>query len=254
MTNILETFSLQNQVALVTGASRGIGLAIAQVFGAAGARLAIVARDAERLEKTAQGLRDDGFEVLALAGDVSVEADVNHIVSRVIAEYGRVDILVNNAGLLQSGPITNFSAADWEGMLAVNLNSAFYFCRAVSPLMIEQKSGRIINVASVSAQTGGVAGSVQYAASKGGMISMTKALSRDLAPYNITANAIAPGQIETDMGGLTGERRERMLQMIPLGRLGTPQDIAYAALFLASNAASYVTGATLDVNGGVYKR
>lgn len=254
MSPIETLFSLQNQTALITGASRGIGFSIAQLLGAAGARLAIVARDAQRLEQAAQTLRADGYEVLALAGDVSVEADVNNIVSRVVAEYGRIDILVNNAGLLQAGPITNFSAADWEGMIAVNLNSAFYFCRAVSPLMMEQKSGRIINVASVSAQTGGVAGSVQYAASKGGMISMTKALSRDLAPYNITANAIAPGQIETDMGALTGERREQMLHMIPLGRLGTPQDVAYAALFLASNAASYVTGATLDVNGGVYKR
>jgi NAD(P)-dependent dehydrogenase (short-subunit alcohol dehydrogenase family) len=179
---------------------------------------------------------------------------VQQVVQNVIAHYGRIDVLVNNAGMLQSGPITNFDAADWEQMLAINLNSAFYFCRVVAPLMMAQRGGRIINVASISAHTGGVAGSVQYAASKGGMISMGKSLARDLAPYNITVNSIAPGQIETEMGNLSGEARERMLNMIPLHRLGTPQDIAYTALFLASSAASYITGATIDVNGGILKR
>ena len=247
-------FSLQDKVALITGASRGIGFAIAQTFGAAGARLAIVAKDETRLQNAAEKLRAQNFEVLECACDVSVETQVNEVVGRVLEKFGRVDILVNNAGILHAGRITDFSAGDWEKMLAVNLNSAFYFCRALAPTMLEQKSGRIINVSSVAAQTGGVSGSVQYAASKGGMISMTKALARDLAPYNITVNAIAPGQIETDMGALSDEARQRVLAMIPLGRLGTPQDIAYTALFLASNAASYITGATLDVNGGILKR
>lgn len=247
-------FSLQDRVALITGASRGIGLAIAQVFGAAGARLAILAQDKTRLTAAAEQLRTDGFDVLDCPCDVSVETQVNDVVSRVLAHFGRVDILVNNAGILQAGPITHFVASDWERMLAVNASSAFYFCRALAPHLMQQNYGRIINVSSISAHTGGVAGSVQYAASKGAMISMTKALSRDLAPYNITANAIAPGQIESDMGALTGEARARLLAMIPLKRLGTPQDIAYAALFLASDAASYITGATLDVNGGILKR
>lgn len=247
-------FSLQDKVALITGGSRGIGFRIARVFGAAGARLAIVARDETRLNQAAEELRGEGYQVLTCVCDVSVEAQVNDAVSRVVAEFGRVDILVNNAGILQSGKITDFSAADWERVIAINLNSTFYFCRAVAPLMMEQKAGRIITISSVGAHTGGVAGSVQYSASKGAQLSLTKALARDLAPYNVTVNAIAPGQIETDMGGLTGERRERMLAMIPLGRLGTPEDIAYSALFLASNAASYITGATLDVNGGVLKR
>ena len=249
-----EIFSLTNRVALITGASRGIGFAIAEIFCAAGARVALVAKDETRLRDAAERLRAENFEVMECACDVAVEAQVNAVVSRVLEKFGRVDILVNNAGILQAGRITDFSARDWENMLAVNLNSAFYFCRALAPTMMEQKYGRIINVSSVSAFTGGVSGSVQYAASKGGMISMTKALARDLAPYNITVNAIAPGQIETDMGALSDEARQRVLAMIPLGRLGTPQDIAYSALFLASDAASYITGATLDVNGGILKR
>lgn len=247
-------FSLQDRVALITGASRGIGFAISRILAAAGARLALVAQDAERLQKTAEQLRGQRYAVLNCACDVSVEAEVNAVVARVCDEFGHVDILVNNAGILQAGHITDFSAADWERMLAVNLNSAFYFCRAVAPVMMEQKSGRILNIASITAQTGGVSGSVQYSASKGALLSFTKTLARDLAPHNITVNAIAPGQIETDMGALSDEARQRIIGMIPLGRLGTPEDIAYTALFLASDAASYITGATIDVNGGVLKR
>lgn len=238
----------------MTGASRGIGFAIASLFGAAGARLAIVARDAARLHKAAQELQGHGYEVLDCPCDIAVEAEVNEAVARVVAQFERVDILVNNAGILQAGHITDFSAADWERMLAVNLNSAFYFCRAVAPLMMERNHGRIINLSSIAAQTGGVSGSAQYAASKGALLSFTKTLSRDLASYNITVNAIAPGQIETDMGTLTDEARSRLLEMIPLKRLGTPQDIANTALFLASSGASYITGATIDVNGGILKR
>ena len=249
-----EIFSIQNKVALITGASRGIGKGIAQVLGGAGARLAVVALNAERLAQTADELRAQNVTVLDCACDVADAAQVQRAVEAVIAHFGRIDILVNNAGILQAVHVTDFSASDWEKTLAVNLNSAFYFVRAVAPTMMQQNYGRIINIASISAFTGGVAGSVQYAASKGGMISMVKTLSRDLAPHNITVNAIAPGQIETDMGVLTGERRQRVLDMIPLKRLGTPQDIAYATLFLASDAASYITGITLDVNGGLLKR
>lgn len=254
MSSLDTLFSLPERVALITGASRGIGLAIAQVFGAAGARLALVARDAARLEQAAEQLRAQGYTALECACDVSVEAEVQAVVRRVHVEFGRVDILVNNAGILQAGHITDFSAVDWERMIAVNLNSAFYFCRAVAPLMMAQKSGRILNISSITAQTGGVSGSVQYAASKGALLSFTKTLARDLAPHHITVNAIAPGQIETDMGALSDEARGRIVGMIPMGRLGTPEDIAYTALFLASDAASYITGATIDVNGGILKR
>jgi len=254
MASLDEIFSLQNQVALITGASRGIGLAAARIFGMAGARLALVALNPMRLKNAAEELRGQGYEAIDYACDITEEAQVNDVVESAVAQFGRIDILVNNAGLLQAGPITNFTSADWERMIAVNLHSAFYFCRAVAPLMIEQKHGRIINVSSISAQTGGVSGSVQYSASKGALLSFTKTLARDLAPHNITVNAIAPGQIETDMGALSGETRQRIVDMIPLHRLGTPEDIAYTALFLASPAASYITGATIDVNGGVLKR
>lgn len=247
-------FSLNDRVALITGASRGIGFAIAHVLGAAGARLALVAQDAARLKNAAKQLRAQGYTALDCTCDVSVEAEVQAVVTRVHAELGRIDILVNNAGILQAGHITDFSAADWERTIAVNLNGVFYFCRAVAPLMMEQRSGRVLNIVSVTAQTGGVSGSVQYSASKGALLSFTKTLARDLAPHNITVNAIAPGQIETDMGALSDEARARIVGMIPLGRLGTPEDIAYAALFLASDAASYITGATIDVNGGILKR
>lgn len=254
MPDLSSLYFLNNHIALITGASRGIGRAMARVFGAAGARLAIVALNAERLVETANELRAEGYEVRDYMCDVADTAQVNETVRRVVSQFGRVDILVNNAGMLQTGPITNFSAAEWERTIAVNLNSAFYFCRAVAPIMIEQRSGRIINIASITAQTGGVSGSVQYSASKGALLSFTKTLARDLAPYNITVNAIAPGQIETEMGTLSGEARQRVLDLIPLKRLGTPEDIAYTALFLASTAASYITGATIDVNGGILKR
>jgi 3-oxoacyl-[acyl-carrier protein] reductase len=252
--SIESIFSLKEQVAIVTGGSRGIGRAIAEALAQAGARVAIVARDAARLSEAAEQMRANGYDVLDCTCDVAVEAEVHATAQTVVAHFGRVDILVNNAGILQAGPITNFSAADWERVLAANLSSVFHFCRAVAPLLIAQRSGRVINISSVTAQTGGVSGSVQYAASKGGMLSFTKTLARDLASYNVTVNAICPGQIETEMGTLAGDARQRVLEMIPLQRLGTPQDIAYTTLFLASAAAGYITGATIDVNGGILKR
>lgn len=254
MPDLASIFSLKDQVALVTGGSRGIGAAIADLFGAAGARLSLVALDPARLAAAADNLRAAGYPVLNLAADVADEAQVNAVVQRTVEEFGRVDILVNNAGIAQSGAITNFSRADWERMIGVNLNSVFYLSRAVAPLMMAQRSGRIINLASISAQTGGVSGGLHYSAAKGGVLSLTKTLARDLGPYNVTVNAISPGQIETDMGALTGEARRHVEALIPLGRLGRPEDVAYAALFLASTAAAYITGATIDVNGGILKR
>lgn len=254
MIAVERAFRIDDRVALITGASRGIGLAIARVFGAAGARLALVALNPERLAQAAAQLRSEGYSVFERACDVSDKAQVEQVVRDVTEHYGRLDILVNNAGILQAGAITDFTAADWERMMAVNLNSVFYFCRAVAPLMMAQGSGRIINLSSITAQTGGVSGSVQYSASKGALLSFTKTLARDLAPHQITVNAIAPGQIETEMGKLSGEARQRVIAMIPLRRFGAPEDIAFAALFLASPAGSYITGATLDVNGGVLKR
>jgi NAD(P)-dependent dehydrogenase (short-subunit alcohol dehydrogenase family) len=254
MPEIASLLSLKGQVAIITGGSRGIGAAIGEVFGAAGACLTLVARDPARLAATAEKLRTEGYPVLELAADVADEGQVNAVIQKTVEEYGRVDILVNNAGILQAGPITSFSADEWDRMIAVNLTGVFHLCKAVAPLMSAQRSGRIINLASITAQTGGVSGGLHYAAAKGGVISLTKTLARDLGPFNITVNVIRPGQIETDMGALTGEARERVESMIPIGRLGKPEDVAYAALFLASPAAGYITGATIDVNGGILKR
>lgn len=261
---ITRLLDLSGQVVLITGANRGIGKAIAEVFGAAGARLALVARTAATLEEVARDLRQAHPEraqsepaeetVLALPADVAVETEVNQVVQRVIDTWGRIDVLINNAGLISFGPYTQVDLAEWERIIGANLTGAYLCCRAVAPWMEQQAHGRIINISSVSAHTGGVSGSVHYATSKGGMISMTKTLARDLAPHNITVNAIAPGQIDADPDLLTPEARQRVLSMIPLGRIGEPKEIAYAALFLASPMASYITGATLDVNGGILKR
>jgi len=261
LTHLLD---LSGQVALITGGSRGIGRAMAEVFAQAGAKLALVARTAQSLEEvtahiterysspTASNQTDP--TCLAWPADIADEAQVNRVVQQVVKTWGRVDILLNNAGLIGFGPIDQVEPADWQRLLGANLTGAYLCCRAVAPLMMQQKYGRIINIASISAQTGGVSAGVHYSASKGGMIAMTKTLARDLAPYHITVNAIAPGQIDADPNLLTPEARQRVINMIPLGRLGEPEEVAYAALFLASPMAAYITGATLDVNGGILKR
>ena len=251
--SIVNLLDLSGQVALITGASRGIGRAMAGVFAQAGAKLALVARTVGPLEEVAAGLRHL-TEILVLSADVADEAQVNRAVQQIVETWGRVDILINNAGLISFGPITQVEPADWERIIGANLTGAYLCSRAVAPLMMQQKSGRIINIASISAQTGGVSAGVHYAASKGGLVSMTKTLARDLAPFGITVNASAPGQIDADPNLLTPEARQQVLSMIPLGRLGEPEEIAYAALFLASPMAAYITGATLDVNGGILKR
>ena len=253
---IAELLDFSGQVALITGASRGLGQGIAEAFAQAGARLALVARTPGPLKEVADRLsagRGDAA-VLALPADVASEAQVDAAVQQAAEAFGRVDILINNAGLISPGRYTRIGPAEWERIIAANLTGAYLCCRAVAPLMERQRSGRIVNIASISGQTGGAAGGVHYGASKGGMIAMTKTLARDLAPFNVTVNAIAPGVIETVGNPFTPEGRREMENGIPLGRLGTPEDIAYASLFLASPMASYITGATIDVNGGMLKR
>ncbi|MBX3011329.1 MAG: SDR family oxidoreductase [Caldilineaceae bacterium] len=246
---------LSGQVALITGANRGIGKATATVLHAAGANLALVARTTEALAAvTAELLARRPASALALPADVADEAPVNSVVEQTLAAWGRIDILVNNAGLVSPGTFDRITPADWQRILNVNLTGAYLCCRAVAPVMQQQRAGRIINISSISAQTGGVSGGVHYAASKGGMLAMTKTLARDLAPYGITVNAIAPGQIDTRPEFLTEQQRQTLEKLIPLGRLGAPEEIAYPVLFLASPMASYLTGATLDVNGGILKR
>ena len=186
--------------------------------------------------------------------DVAVAAEVDHAVERVGAKWGRLDVLINNAGLIDFGPLDQIEPAAWDRVIGANLTGAYLCSRAAAAVMERQQDGRIVNITSVSAQTGGVSGGVHYTASKGGLAAMTKTLARDLAPHGITVNAISPGQIDADPKLLSPEQRQKVTAMIPLGRLGEPEEIAYAALFLASPMADYVTGTTIDVNGGILKR
>jgi 3-oxoacyl-[acyl-carrier protein] reductase len=242
---------LANQIAVVTGAGRGIGRAIALKFAAAGADVVCVSRTAENSEKVAGELRALGRKAWAFAADVADSASVNAAAEKILAEAGRVDILVNNAGVTRDGLLMRMSDEDWDAVVDTNLKGAFLFTRAFSRSFIKQRAGRIINVASIIGLIGN-AGQVNYAASKGGLIALTKSVARELASRGITVNALAPGFIETDMtAGLKEEWKAEMLKKIPLNSLGQPEDIAEAALFLASPAARYVTGQVLTVDGGL---
>ncbi len=255
--NVAALLDLSGQVAVVTGASRGLGRAMAEIFCLAGANVALLARSAGPLDEAVAAVTALAGAPDAVAGfavDVAVEAQVNEAVHAILQRWGRIDILVNNAGLISAGSYGRIDLAEWQRVLAANLTGAYLCARAVAPSMQARRYGRIINIASISPQTGGVSGGVHYAPSKGGLLALTKTLARDLAPHNITVNSIAPGQIDTRPDLLSADARDRLVAQIPLGRLGDPQDIAYAALYLASPLAAYVTGATLDVNGGLLKR
>jgi 3-oxoacyl-[acyl-carrier protein] reductase len=242
---------LANQVAVVTGAGRGIGRAIALTFAQAGADVVCVSRTAENSEKVANEVRGLGRKAWGYAVDVADGAAVAAAAEKILAEAGRVDILVNNAGITRDGLLMRMSEADWDTVLNTNLKGAFLFTRAFTRAFLKQRSGRILNVASVVGLTGN-AGQCNYAASKAALIGFTKSVARELASRGITANVLAPGFVETDMtAGLNEQIRTDLLKSIPLGSLGQPEDIAQAALFLASPAARYITGHVLTVDGGM---
>ena len=242
---------LANQVAVVTGAGRGIGRAIALKFAAEGADVFCISRTAENSEKVAQEVRATGRKAWGLAVDVANGEAVTAAAEKILAEAGKVDILVNNAGVTRDGLLMRMSEADWDTVLATNLKGAFLMTKAFARPFIKQRSGRIVNVASVIGLIGN-AGQANYAASKAGLIGFTKSVARELASRGITANVIAPGFVETDMtSGLTEQLRAEVLKTIPLGQFGQPEDIAAAALFLASPAARFVTGQVLTVDGGM---
>lgn len=253
---IAHLLDQSGRIALVTGASRGIGRSIAQTFAQAGAKVALIARSPEALSETADALGAEFGQdmVIALPCDVADQEQVDAMTNRLIRTWGQIDVLVNNAGLIGFGPLESIEPDDWNSVINANLTGAYLCSRAVAPHMRSNGSGHIVNIASVSAQTGGVSGGVHYSASKGGLLALTKTLARDLAADGITVNSITPGQIDADPNLLTPEARQRVLELIPLGRIGLPEDIAYATLFLCSKMASYVTGATIDVNGGILKR
>ncbi|MBV9612573.1 MAG: 3-oxoacyl-[acyl-carrier-protein] reductase [Acidobacteriaceae bacterium] len=240
------------RTALITGASRGIGKVCASVLGAAGYRLALAARSMEKLEETASALRAQGVETFVLEMDVASSESVSTAVGKAAKDFGRIDILVNNAGVTRDGLAVRMKQADWQTVLETNLSGAFFVIQQVLPAMMRERWGRIINIASVVGEMGNP-GQANYVASKAGLIGLTKSLALEMGSRNITVNAIAPGFIETDMThDLTPEVKVKMLERTPLKRMGTPEDVAYAVKFLASDEASFITGHVLDVNGGIY--
>jgi 3-oxoacyl-[acyl-carrier protein] reductase len=242
---------LTSLIAVVTGAGRGIGRAIALKFASEGADVACVSRTAENSEKVANEIRALGRKAWAYAVDVSNSAAVAETAEKILTDTGRVDILVNNAGVTRDGLLMRMSDDDWDTVLNTNLKGAFLFTKEFSRVFLKQRSGRIINVASVIGLIGN-AGQANYAASKAALIGFTKSVAREFASRGITVNALAPGFIETDMTAVLNEElRGEVLKTIPLKRFGRVEDIANAALFLASPAAGYITGQVLTVDGGM---
>ncbi|MBW2511089.1 MAG: 3-oxoacyl-[acyl-carrier-protein] reductase [Deltaproteobacteria bacterium] len=243
---------LSEKVAIVTGASRGIGRCIALALAAQGAKVVASARNAEALDKLVEEIKQQGGEATAVVGDVAVDTDASELIDQAVAKYGQLDILVNNAGITRDGLLLRMKNEDWDAVLDTNLKGAFLCIRAAAKVMSKQRSGRIINISSVVGEMGN-AGQANYCASKAGLLGLTKSVARELARRNVTVNAITPGFIVTDMtDDMTDKARQAMTEQIPLGRLGEVDDIANAVIFLASDQSSYITGQVLGINGGMY--
>jgi len=243
---------LSDKVAVVTGASRGIGRCIALALAAQGAKVVASARNAEALDNLVEEIKRQGGEATAVVGDVAVDTDASRLIDQAAARYGHLDILVNNAGITRDGLLLRMKNEDWDAVLDTNLKGAFLCIRAAAKVMSKQRSGRIINISSVVGEMGN-AGQANYCASKAGLLGLTKSVARELARRNVTVNAITPGFIVTDMtDDMTDKARQAMTEQIPLGRLGEVDDIASAVIFLASDQSSYITGQVLGINGGMY--
>nr|WP_320147748.1 3-oxoacyl-ACP reductase family protein [uncultured Anaeromusa sp.] len=243
---------LQNACALVTGAGQGIGKEIALALAREGCAVAVNDLYAERAKAVVDAISATGGKAVIAEGNVAAGDAVRNMVETTVAQLGKLDILVNNAGMILKTPFWDITEKDWDTIMAVNLKSVFLCCQAAAPYMRAQKSGKIINIASVAGKVGGgLLGNTAYAASKAGVIAVTKGLARELGPYGVNVNAITPALTETDMTkDISPEKRAQIISNIPLGRPGKPEDIANAVLFLASPLASFVNAEIMDVDGG----
>lgn len=243
---------MNQRTAFVTGASRGIGKACALALSAASHRVVLAARNLEKLEETAAEIRSSGGEAFVVALDLASHASIKEAFSKAAKEFGRTDILVNNAGITKDGLAVRMKPDDWDAVLQTNLSGSFYAIQQVLQGMMRERWGRIINISSVVGESGN-AGQANYAASKAGLLGLTKSLAIEMGSRGVTVNAVTPGMVETDMTSvLPAELKEKMLGSIPLKRFGRPEDIAAAVRFLASEEAGYITGQVIGVNGGMY--
>ena len=243
---------VDNKVALITGASRGIGRATALELAKAGAKIVInYAGNAAAAQEVLKAIQEMGGQAIAVQANIAVAAEVDELIQKTVEAFGSIDILVNNAGITRDTLLMRMKEADWDAVLDTNLKGVFLCTKAVSKLMLKQRSGRIINMTSVVGLTGN-ASQANYAAAKAGVVGFTKSMAKELGSRGITVNAVAPGFIATDMTEVLPDSvKEQMTSTIPLGRPGTPSDVAKAVLFLCSDAAAYITGQTLNVDGGM---
>ena len=243
--------NLEEKVAIVTGSSKGIGRAIAIELARSGAKVVVSGRNQERVEQVRNEIKKENTEVIAVVADVSKMDDAVNLVNKTLEKWERVDILVNNAGINRDNLIMRMAQEDWEDVININLTGTFNCIKSVTRQMMKQRSGNIINITSVVGLMGN-AGQANYAASKAGIIGLTKSVARELASRNITCNAIAPGYIETEMTDKLDDKiKENLRQQIPLGRIGSIEDVARVVTFLASDYASYITGQVINVDGGL---
>lgn len=242
----------KGKITLVTGAGRGIGKTIAISLAREGANVVVNDFNLQSAEETVDEIRAMGYEALPIKADVSIKREVIKMVETTIKIFKKIDFLVNNAGIFSSASLDSMTEDEWDKVMKVNLKGAFLCSQAVMQIMMKQHSGKIVNIASLAGKVGGIFAGANYAASKAGLICLTKSLAKQLAPYGINVNAIAPGVIETDMTKNWPKKvKETLLKQIPLGRFGTREEVAETVLFLLSDGADYITGATIDVNGGL---